>query len=324
MLKIVRGILILVGILLIFLLLTACSSGSVFTKKAEWEHIPGEYNEMPEKDEFSYDDTREKRDAGYDSRLRQAETNDRYAETRDNYTEPDQENNKNKVINSFDDQSNHNKYYETGYASWYGREFHGRKTASGERFDMNRFTAAHKKLPFGTRLEVTNLENGSTVDVVINDRGPYKDGRILDLSYAAARKLGIIASGEGKVGTRILGKVDGENCADNRDSGGDQVMGVGYRNEEYHPGNREEYTGDRNQSDNGNFTIQAGAFYSRRNAERFRTRLQGLFDNPVSIVNENDMYKVRIGNLRSMGQAAETKRILKNEDISSFIIESRD
>ncbi len=78
-----------------------------------------------------------------------------------------------------------------GTASFYGKEFHGRKTASGEIFDMYKLTAAHKTLPFGSRVRVTNLENGRSVVVRINDRGPFKKGRIIDLSFEAARRIGM-------------------------------------------------------------------------------------------------------------------------------------
>ncbi len=81
------------------------------------------------------------------------------------------------------------RYVEEGIASWYGPRFHGRRTASGEVFDMHRLTAAHPWLPFGTVVRVTNLENGLSVVVRINDRGPFVKGRIIDLSYAAAKRL---------------------------------------------------------------------------------------------------------------------------------------
>lgn len=78
-----------------------------------------------------------------------------------------------------------------GIASYYGKKFHGRKTANGEIFDMYKLTAAHKTLPFGTRVLVTNIKNGRSVTVRINDRGPFVKGRIIDLSYEAARRIGI-------------------------------------------------------------------------------------------------------------------------------------
>ena len=86
-------------------------------------------------------------------------------------------------------------YVQQGVASWYGPGFHGRTTASGERFNQHELTAAHKKLPLGTKATVTNLKNGKMVEVEINDRGPYVGGRILDLSKAAADQLGMKHAG---------------------------------------------------------------------------------------------------------------------------------
>lgn len=92
-----------------------------------------------------------------------------------------------------------NGYKESGYASWYGTKFHGFRTSSGEIYDMYAMTAAHKTLPLPTYAKVTNLYNNRSVIVKINDRGPFHGGRIVDLSYAAANKLGILANGVGKV-----------------------------------------------------------------------------------------------------------------------------
>ncbi len=95
-------------------------------------------------------------------------------------------------------------YYEVGIASWYGPGFDGRRTANGEIYDMNGISAAHKTLPFGTIVQVVDLETGKSVIVRINDRGPFIEGRIIDLSKGAAEKLGIIDKGITKVGLRIL------------------------------------------------------------------------------------------------------------------------
>jgi rare lipoprotein A (peptidoglycan hydrolase) len=97
------------------------------------------------------------------------------------------------------------EFEQTGLASWYGRQHHGRRTASGETYDMNGLTAAHRTLPLGTRVRVTNLDNGRTVDVRINDRGPFAGNRLIDLSYAAASRLGAIGTGLFRVGLRTLG-----------------------------------------------------------------------------------------------------------------------
>lgn len=87
------------------------------------------------------------------------------------------------------------KHTQKGYASWYGEEYHGRKTASGETFDQNALTAAHAKYPFGTVVLVKNLNNGRTAKVRINDRGPFRKGRIIDVSKGAARQLDMIRDG---------------------------------------------------------------------------------------------------------------------------------
>ena len=92
----------------------------------------------------------------------------------------------------------------TGIASYYGRRFHGRLTANGERFNMNAMTAAHKTLPFGTRVRVTNPRNGRSVVVRINDRGPFIAGRTIDLSRSAAQRIGMISSGHARVKLDII------------------------------------------------------------------------------------------------------------------------
>ena len=91
------------------------------------------------------------------------------------------------------------KFKQTGLASWYGRQFHGRKTASGETFDMNGLTAAHRSLPLNCYVKVTNKNNGKSVVVKVNDRGPFHGNRVLDLSYGAAKQLGITGKGVGNV-----------------------------------------------------------------------------------------------------------------------------
>lgn len=96
--------------------------------------------------------------------------------------------------------------FQSGVASWYGGNFHGRKTANGETYNMNEMTAAHKTLPFGTRVRVTNTRNGDSVVVRINDRGPFIAGRIIDLSRAAASEIGVTSSGVAPVKVAILGK----------------------------------------------------------------------------------------------------------------------
>ncbi len=100
------------------------------------------------------------------------------------------------------------KFSQTGAASWYGRQFHGRKTASGETFDMNAMTAAHRSLPLNCYIRVTNKNNGKSVVVKVNDRGPFHGNRVLDLSYGAAKQLGITNAGTAKVN---IERVNGPN-----------------------------------------------------------------------------------------------------------------
>ena len=95
-------------------------------------------------------------------------------------------------------------YYEVGIASWYGPGFHGRQTANGEIYDMYGVSAAHKSLPFGTVVKVVEVDTGASVVVRINDRGPFVEGRIIDLSRGAAEKLGIVDKGITEVGLRII------------------------------------------------------------------------------------------------------------------------
>ena len=100
------------------------------------------------------------------------------------------------------------KFTQSGAASWYGRQFHGRPTASGERFDMHAMTAAHRSLPLNCYIRVTNKSNGKSIVVKVNDRGPFHGNRVLDLSYGAAKAIGITNAGVGNV---TIERVDGPN-----------------------------------------------------------------------------------------------------------------
>lgn len=95
-------------------------------------------------------------------------------------------------------------FHQEGRASWYGRTHHGRQTASGAPFDMNALSAAHRVLPLGTRVRVTHIDNGRSVELPINDRGPYIRGRIIDLSFAAARRLDFADDGTARVRIEII------------------------------------------------------------------------------------------------------------------------
>ncbi len=152
--------------------------------------------------------------------------------------------------------------YEEGKASWYGAPFHGRQASNGETYDMYKFTAAHRTLPFNTMVRVTNMTNGKSTTVRITDRGPFVDNRIIDLSYAAAKQIESIGPGVVPVQLEILSAID---------------------------------------PNEGTFTIQVGAFHDRANAERLVRRLSAAypsvamqsFDSPKG----ESFYRVHVGKI---------------------------
>ncbi|MCL2155014.1 MAG: septal ring lytic transglycosylase RlpA family protein [Leptospirales bacterium] len=209
---------------------------------------------------------------------------------------------------------NKDNYYQKGLASWYGREFHGKTTASGEKFNMNELTAAHKTLPFGTVVEVKNLENGKTVRLKINDRGPYRGSRIIDLSYAGAQEIDMVKAGEANVGIKVL-KLGNNSSGSSYNPDKQYVEPVSdtyiYKN------TKNEYQSDYSEG----LKLQAGAFYSRKNAENLKSRIEVMTDRSVRIVQEGDYYKVRIEGLQDSREMNKLKNILSEENISSFSVE---
>ncbi len=182
------------------------------------------------------------------------------------------------------------EFKEQGVASWYGEDFHGKKTSSGEIYDMYAMTAAHKILPLGTYVRVKNLENNRTIDVRINDRGPFVRGRIIDLSYTAAKKLEIVGPGTAKVEVVALGTRN-----DSKFKTSEQIV---YSPIDFF---------------SGTFSVQVGAFQDRNNAERLRNNLSSIYkDTYISpFYNGNDtFYRVRVGRFSSVDQVMNTERIL--------------
>lgn len=174
-------------------------------------------------------------------------------------------------------------YREKGIASWYGTKFHGRKTSSGARYDMYAMTAAHKSLPLPSYVEVTNLNNGRKVIVKVNDRGPFHENRIIDLSYSAAYRLGILGKGTGFVELRAINPGEPEPVT--------QLAAV----DETPVRGAEESTTDKAI----NMYLQVGAFISRDNAERLHSKLLNAALGNTSISpaqsNGNTVYRVRLG-----------------------------
>ncbi len=200
-------------------------------------------------------------------------------------------------------------YVERGIASWYGTKFHGRSTSSREPYDLYAFTAAHKTLPLPTYVRVTNLDNNKSLVVRVNDRGPFHDDRIIDLSYAAASKLGILPTGTGHVEVRAIDPsinpgvpppqspisqspivttpYDGppaENAA--------PLAPATQASVEHTPG----------------LYLQIGAFGSRANAESMRARIAGSISGGIDViqasVNEKPIYRVRLGPLKDPAEVS--------------------
>ncbi len=177
-------------------------------------------------------------------------------------------------------------FVERGMASWYGPKFDGKPTASGETFDMHALTAAHKELPLGTVADVRNLENGRTVRVRINDRGPFVRGRILDLSYAAARELGMVEAGLARVEIRIA------------------AVGSGPPGPARTPF----------------YTVQVGAFRDRDNALDLRRRLRS--DGPPVVVEAGDdgLHRVRVGRFKKRAEAEKLRRRLRRRGFDAVLV----
>lgn len=181
-------------------------------------------------------------------------------------------------------------FTEKGKASWYGKDFHGKKTANGEIYDMYAMTAAHKTLPLGTWVRVKNLDNNREIEVRINDRGPFVKGRIIDLSYTAAKKLGVVGPGTAPVKITALGRP----APSKKDSDKPTV----YIPTDYY---------------SGNFTVQVGAFVVRQNAENLKRKLDQTYQY-AHIVSVNlggqTFYRVRVGRSNSLEQAREYETAL--------------
>lgn len=199
-------------------------------------------------------------------------------------------------------------YDEVGIGSWYGPNFHGRPTANGEVFDQHQMTAAHTTLPIPSIAEVTNLENGRSVIVRINDRGPFVDDRIIDLSRAAAEELDYRSRGLARVRVRYLGPAHagGEPPARTHSSqgGGQQAMPAPVPTAATQPPSS---TPPRQFAGAERFSVQLGAFGVRGNAENLRARVADLGDAWIeeSVSNGRPLFRVYLGRWSSEQAAAD-------------------
>jgi rare lipoprotein A len=194
-------------------------------------------------------------------------------------------------------------FVQEGIASWYGEDFHGRNTSSGEMYNMHDKTAAHKTLPFGTYVRVENLSNSKEVIVRVNDRGPFVKQRIIDLSYSAAREIGLVGPGTARVRLVALSK------------------GIG----NIKSGNTRKTLVEAKDFDRGQFTVQVGAFENRENAKRLAGRLRLIFDHvtitPYEPYSARTLYRVRVSVSENMTEAGNIVRRLEDLGFSeSFIV----
>ncbi|HET9579082.1 MAG TPA: septal ring lytic transglycosylase RlpA family protein [Usitatibacter sp.] len=191
---------------------------------------------------------------------------------------------------------NKDAYKERGLASWYGRKFHGQKTSSGETYDMFAMTAAHKTLPIPSFARVTNLENGKSVVVRINDRGPFHSNRIIDLSYAAAKKLGILGKGSAMVEVeRVFAGMPAQPPVQAKAQPPSPPAPEASAIES--PMVAKETNG---------LWLQLGAFGSTESAEQFRERLARDLSvrQPIQVVTRDGLSRVRLGPFRTLEEAA--------------------
>ncbi|MFW6081725.1 MAG: septal ring lytic transglycosylase RlpA family protein [Desulfosalsimonas sp.] len=188
-------------------------------------------------------------------------------------------------------------FQESGLASWYGAPFHGRKTANGETYNMHAKTAAHKILPMDTFVLVRNKDNGKETVVRINDRGPFVRGRVIDLSYRAAREIDMTGPGTARV----------------------EVIAMEKDSAKAHGEDKDFTTGD--------FTVQVGAFASRSAAENLKEKLKKRYDQvEVTSVKKDaqTLYRVRVGTFFSVESAEKAERRLVESGFANAFSVSRD
>jgi len=197
------------------------------------------------------------------------------------------------------------EFTQHGKASWYGEDFHGRRTSNGETYNMYALTAAHKTLPLGTYVRVHNLDSRKSVDVRINDRGPFVHGRIIDLSYAAAKAVDMVGPGTASVKIQALGAPAPRQTAESQSAEtASEYVPIDYYS--------------------GNFSFQVGAFTDKTNAQRLRQKLSLTYAN-AHITSFFDgsrtFYRVRVGNAASLDEAQRfEQRLLRDGYPDIFIV----
>ena len=192
-------------------------------------------------------------------------------------------------------------FSQKGLASWYGKKFHGRKTSNGETYNMYAMTAAHKTLPVNTWVSVHNLENNRKIVVRINDRGPFVRGRIIDLSYTGAKRIGIVGPGTARVKITALGQATSYSKK--------TKIPVSFKPVNYWK---------------GNFTVQVGAFKEKTNALNYKFKLSKTYKNAHIVIYKDYrgiFYRVRIGRFTNVKDADRfTEKIINQGFHTAFAV----
>jgi len=210
-------------------------------------------------------------------------------------------------------------FTQTGYASWYGLKFHGHLTSNGETYDMYGMTAAHKTLPIPTYVRVTNLENGLSTVVRVNDRGPFHDSRIIDLSYAAATKLNYTNKGTAKVKIEVLEPGQSYQVAEAK--GKPVPITPEPRRQAVVASARGNYKpNDQNYHLPANTFLQVGAFSNRQSAEKARQLVQPLTELPVVIREKSNLFKVHIGPVSDNFELLELRELVTTRELGNPVV----
>jgi rare lipoprotein A len=194
-------------------------------------------------------------------------------------------------------------FKQTGTASWYGKKFHGQRTSSGERFDMFQMTAAHKNLPIPCYARVTNQENGKSVIVKVNDRGPFHASRVMDVSWAAAAKLDMLGKGTAKISIEVVDAVGKTAIAQNTQPTATPTI-----------------------DNTALFFVQIGAFGAKDNALSLQSKLAEITPMPIEIsetTTPNTVHKVQVGPFSDVASAEKARSYLAQLSSGNLIIVKR-
>jgi len=208
---------------------------------------------------------------------------------------------------TYDTMTESQGYSERGVASWYGTKFHSRRTANGEVYDMYAMTAAHKTLPIPSYVRVTHVGNGRSIIVKINDRGPFVGDRIIDLSYVAARKLGVVATG-----TAVVDVVDVTPIPNTAASSSPRSVLLET------PIVNDSVSANSAANKKANWYVQLGAFSLQQKADSLKTRVSGVISELVSVIQGDDgLHRVVVGPIDDQQQIPALQRSLKQRGLDA-------